>query len=110
MARILKNGFWLICLVSITITAVTVLTCLRNQRSKAIQLKLAMVQIGMTKFEVRSLVGEPENIKELLIDGEKKELWIFPHSQVASTFPQCLFDKATERVESVVIDDNTVLK
>ena len=68
--------------------------------------KIRTLKIGMTKDEVKSIMGDPVETETYIYKGLEEENWIFEHPQVSSEPPRCTFNKATVRVIEVVCGDD----
>ena len=76
----------------------------RHKHEKVIE-SLKKVRLGMTKDEVRGMVGEPESSSIVMRAGKEYEVWIFPHSATASATPKCIFARDDGKVVSVIAEE-----
>ncbi len=68
------------------------------------------IRLGMTRDEVLKIMPEPVGIVAYRKKGTEKEKLLFPSPAAASTPPQFIIDKRTERIEEIVCDDNYRLR
>ena len=80
----------------------------KNQFYKEIREKIQTVKLGMSKDEVKKIMGEPLNIGEYNREGKSYEVWTYPFSIVAAESCYCLFNN--EIVVEVVGGENYHLK
>lgn len=73
---------------------------------KSVEEKIEKIKIGMTKSDVQSIMGEPENSLNIKDNGVEKEIWIFSHPKVASEPPRCIFDRKSDTVIEIIIGEN----
>lgn len=71
-----------------------------KQTLAAVDRKLKLVKIGMTREEVRTTVGDPVLVFQ--IDDGNKEVWTFARPYGASEYPCCVFSRKTGRVVRVI--------
>lgn len=77
----------------------------KRDKFEEIERKIKIIKLGMTKDEVKSIMGEPMGTDVYEYKGIKKEVWIFDHSKSASVSPQCIFDAGTGKVIEVICGD-----
>ncbi|MHC4332212.1 MAG: outer membrane protein assembly factor BamE domain-containing protein [Planctomycetota bacterium] len=71
---------------------------------KQIEEKLPNVKLGMTREQVRSIVGEPESVSKFDYRGRKLETWYFPQElATVSDRTHCTFDADTGRAIRVTV-------
>jgi hypothetical protein len=78
----------------------------RKPMFATVEARIKTIELGFTKEQVKSVMGEPLEIVKFEDRGLKTEIWIFPHSKVASEPPRCVFDKESGKVIEVVCGDN----
>jgi len=78
----------------------------RQKLFKETKDKLKRVKAGMTKDQVREIMGSPINVSEYKVEGQAREVWYFPDSRLASEPSRCIFDKSTGQVVIVVSGDD----
>ncbi len=76
-----------------------------NQNYELVRENCERLKVGMNKYDVREIMGEPKSIKEYELNGIIYETWFFDASWVASTIPQCNFDKKDEKVVDIICKD-----
>ena len=69
--------------------------------------KLKTIQIGMTRSEVKELIGGPveTDTYDSTEHGGEIVVWYYPQNDVASQAPRCVFDKESGRVVEVIASD-----
>ena len=68
----------------------------------AVSDRIKTIKIGMSKEEVRQIMGKPKSIRSY----DNQEIWYFKHSAFAAEPPRCIFDKENEKVIEVICGDN----
>lgn len=68
------------------------------------------IRLGMTKEQVLKVMPEPVGTISYKRQGREKEKLLFPSRVAASTPPQTVIDRSTDRVEEVVCDDKYRLR
>jgi hypothetical protein len=71
---------------------------------RQVEEKLPNVKLGMTREQVRTIVGEPESVSKFDYRGRKLETWYFPQElATVSDRTYCTFDADTGRVIRVTV-------
>ena len=72
---------------------------------KEIERKLETVELGMSREQVRSIVGDPTDILSYdAVRGLKKEYWYFSRDPATASDPLCcVFDSDTGEVIEIII-------
>lgn len=73
----------------------------KKREYQQIKQKMKMIELGMTKEEVREIMGNPESV----IKVENHEIWFFPDFISASEPSCCAFYIETGRVAYIVNDE-----
>lgn len=71
-----------------------------KQSLAAVDRKLKLVKVHMTREEVRAIMGDPVAVYQLTDSNE--EVWVFARPYGASEYPRCKFSGASGRVVRVV--------
>jgi hypothetical protein len=64
----------------------------KKQAYTAMKEKVQTIKRGMTKDEVKKMMGEPSEIGELKIGEKSKEIWKYPISTATGEYCYCEFD------------------
>lgn len=73
----------------------------KKREYQQIKQKMRMIKLGMTKKQVKEIMGNPESVIKI----ERYEIWYFPDYRDASEPSCCAFYIETGRVAYVVNDE-----
>ena len=73
----------------------------KKREYQQIKQKMRLIEIGMTKEQVKEILGPPESV----VKSERYEMWYYPDYRSASEPSSCAFYIKTDRVAYVVNDE-----
>jgi hypothetical protein len=82
------------------------MTPARKRLYRDVKEKIHQVELGMTKNQVKQIMGPPIYTGWSQDEGKKQEIWYFPDSRVASEPSRCTFDEKTRKVIAVISGDD----
>ena len=99
----------LLIILCVAILSSFVLVFCLNIMQNRIERKLRSLELGMTREQVKNIMGEPSRISNYALKGRKRESWVYPYFDPGGSGDNsCIFDSNTGILFKIYIDEDVI--